>query len=67
MYIPELKTFKNGTVISAVCKDLDSISGFPYVSIYYISDSQYGIAAFDIGLNTHYISLSKYDVRIFYI
>nr|DAY71041.1 MAG TPA: hypothetical protein [Caudoviricetes sp.] len=67
MYIPELKTFKNGTVISAVCKDVNSISGLPYVSIYYISNSQYGIAAFNIDLNAHDIILAKYNVRIFYI
>lgn len=67
MYIPELKIFKNGAVISAICKDIESISGLPYVSIYYISNSQYGIAAFDIDLNTHYASLVKYNVRILYI
>lgn len=67
MYIPELYTFKYGTVTSAICKDIDSISGFPYVSVYYFSNSQYGIAAFNIDLNTHYLSLAKYDVTIFYI
>lgn len=67
MYIPELKTFNNGAVISAICKDVSSISGLPYVSVYYISNSKYGIAAFDIDLSTHYASLAKYNVRILYI
>lgn len=67
MYIPELTTFENGTAISAICKDINSISGLPYVSVYYISDSKYGIGTFNIDLNTHYISLAKYNVRIFYI
>ena len=68
MYIPELKAFEYGTVISAICKDINSISGFPYVSVYYVpSNSQYVIAAFNIDLNAQYLSLAKYDVRIFYI
>ena len=67
MYIPELKAFEYGTVISAICKDVDSISGLPYVSIYYVSNSQYGIAALNIDLNSEYIRTAKYDVRIFYI
>ena len=67
MYIPELKAFEYGTVIFAICKDIGSISGFPYVCVYYNSNSQYGIAAFNIDLNSEYIRLAKYDVRIFYI
>ena len=70
MYIPELKGFEYGTVIYAICKDIGSISGFPYVCVYYDSygsNSRYGIAAFNIDLNTERISLAKYDVRIFYI
>lgn len=67
MYISELYAFKYGTVTSAICKDIDSISGFPYVSVYYVSNSQYGIATFNIDLNTQCISLAKYNVRIFYI
>lgn len=69
MYIPELKTFTYGTVICAICKDIDSISGFPYVSVYYNDDnnSRYGIAALNIDLNSEYVRLAKYNVRIFYI
>lgn len=68
MYIPELEAFEYGTVISAICKDINSISGFPYVSVYYVpSNSRYAIAAFNIDLNTHYLRLAKYNVRIFYI
>ena len=67
MYIPELKTFEYGTVICAICKDIESISGFPYVSVYYNGNSRFGIAALNIGLNSEYIHLAKYDVRIFYI
>ena len=67
MYIPELKAFKYGIVISAICKDIEPISGFPYVCVYYNSNSQYGIATFNIDVNTDNISLAKYDVRIFYI
>ena len=67
MYIPELKTFEYGTVISAICKDIGPISGFPYVCVYYNSNSRYGIATFNIDVNTDNISLAKYDVRIFYI
>lgn len=66
MYISELGSFKYGTVISAICKDIESISGIPYVSVYY-NGNRYGIATFNIDLNTKYISLAKYDVRIFYI
>ena len=67
MYIPELKAFEYyGTVISAICKDIDSISGFPYVCVYY-DNPRYRIAALKIDLNTDNISLAKYDVRIFYI
>lgn len=67
MYIPELKAFEYRTVIiSAVCKDIDSISGFPYVCVYYNSNLQYIIATFDIDV-TYNISLAKYNVRIFYI
>lgn len=57
MYILELKAFEYGTVIS----------GFPYVCVYYNSNSRYGIATFNIDVNTDNISLAKYDVRIFYI
>lgn len=67
VYIPELKAFEYRTAISAICKDIDSISGFPYVCAYYNSNSQYIIATFNIDISTHYISLEKYDVRIFYI
>ena len=66
MYIPELGSFNYGTVISAICNDIDSISGLPYVSVYHDSN-RYGIATFNIDLNTKYISLAKYYVRIFYI
>lgn len=67
MYIPELKTFEYGTVICAICKDIESISGFPYVSVYYNINSRFTIATFNIDLNSGYIHLAKYDVRIFYI
>lgn len=67
MYIPELKVFEYGTVISAICKDIDSISGFPYVCVYYNINSRCVIATFNIDVNTDNISLEKYDVRIFYI
>ena len=67
MYIPELKTFEYGTVICAICKDIDSISGFPYVSVYYNSNSRFGITALNIDLNSEYVRLAKYNVRIFYI
>lgn len=67
MYIPELKAFEYGTVISAICKDIGPVSGFPYVCVYYNSNSRYGIATFNIDVNTDNISLAKYDVRIFYI
>lgn len=67
MYIPELKAFEYGIVISAICKDIDSISGFPYVCVYYNGNSQYGIATFDIDMATYDLSLVKYNVRIFYI
>lgn len=67
MYIPELKTFEYGTVICAICKDIESISGFPYVSVYYNSNSRFVIATLNIDLNSGYIHLVKYNVRIFYI
>ena len=66
MYISELGYFRYGTVISSICKDIDSISGLPYVSVYFDSN-RYGIATFNIDVNTDNISLAKYDVTIFYI
>lgn len=67
MYIPELKAFEYyGTVISAICKDIGSISGFPYVCVYY-DNTRYRLAALNIDLNSEYVRLAKYDVRIFYI
>ena len=67
MYIPELKAFEHyGTVISAICKDIGSISGFPYVCVYY-DDPTYRIIALNIDLNSGYVRSAEYDVRIFYV
>lgn len=68
MYISEMKSFNNIIVISAICADIDSISGFPYVAVYYVPDYlNYVIVTFNIDLNEQYISMVKYNVRIFYI
>lgn len=61
-----IKDISNGIIISAICIDIESISGIPYVAIWYV-DSYFVIAALNLDLNGSKIGFDKYNVRIYYI